>query len=168
MLKKGFFTLHCNRGIDEAKEKLHKAKMQGALAPWVFAFEVTIPLLSQLQNASQTFYGGHYLAIQRIEYANVYWTIIDLLDIYITTHILGVAPEKLNIILMDAHSPTSLDPFWSVVFNNLIKLSINPMFKESSGIVVENLVWRYPRVNSALLDRNFNPSSTFNLSGVLC
>ena len=28
------------------------------------------------------------------------------------------------------------------------------MFKESSGIVLENLVWRYPRVNSALLDRN--------------
>jgi len=154
VLKKGFFTLYCNHGMDEAKERLHKAKTRDALAPWVLAFEVTIPLLSQLKNASQTFYGRHYLAIQRIEYANVYWTIIDLLDIYITTHILGVAPEKLNIILMDAHSATSLDPFWSVVFNNLIKLRIDLMFKESSGIVLENLVWRYPRVNSPLLDRN--------------
>jgi len=39
VLEKGFFTLHCNRGMDEAKEKLHKAKMRGALAPWVLAFE---------------------------------------------------------------------------------------------------------------------------------
>ena len=154
VLKKGFFTLYCNRGMDEAKGKLHKAKTRDALAPWVLAFEVTIPSLSRLQNVSQTFYGGHYLAIQRIEYANVYWTIIDLLDIYITTQILEMAPEKLNIILMDAHSPTSLDPFWSVVFNNLIKLGIDPMFKDSSGVVLENLVWRYPRVNSPLLDRN--------------
>ena len=154
VLKKGFFTLYCDRDMDEAKGKLHKAKTRDALAPWVLAFEVTIPSLSRLQNVSQTFHGGHYLAIQRIEYANVYWTVIDLLDIFITTQILGVAPERLNIILMDAHSPTPLDPFWSVVFNKLIKLGIDPMFTESSGVVLENLVWRYPRVNSPLLDRN--------------
>ena len=59
-LKKGFFTLYCDRDMDEAKERLHKAKTRDALAPWVLAFEVTIPSLSRLQNVSQTFYGGHH------------------------------------------------------------------------------------------------------------
>lgn len=153
-LEKGFFTLYCGNDTDAAKEKLHRAKTRDALASWVLAFEATNPSLSRLQGVNQTFHAGQYLAIQRIEYANVYWTVIDLLDIYITAKILRVAPEKLNILLMDAHPPTPLDPFWSVTFHRLIKVGVDRMLTESSGVVLENLVWRYPRVNSPLLDRN--------------
>ena len=153
-LEKGFFTLYCEGNVNEAKEKLHSAEAYYALSKWITAFEVTNPSLSVLLGMQQSFQTGQYLAIQRFEYANVYWTIIDLLDIFITTQQMGIEPEKLNIVLMDAHPPSSLDPFWDVLFHRLIKLGTDDVFKHSKNVVFENLVWRYPRVNCPLLDRN--------------
>ena len=149
-LEKGFFTLYCEGDVNKAEEKLRVAKMYHDLIPWIMSLEVANPSLSLLNQSFQT---GHYLAIQRIEYANVYWTIIDLLDIFITTQRMGIEPEKLSIILMDAHPTSSLDPFWSVLFQRLIKLT-DRIFTKSNDVVFENLVWRYPRDNCPLLDEN--------------
>ena len=155
-LERGFFTLYCDRDIDQVKEKLHQATINNVLSSWGLAVEVTIPRTQQLMGTTSLFNTGHYLAIQRVEYANVYWTVIDLMDIFITTQVVGIAPESLNIVLMDAHPPTSLDPFWSVVFSKLIKLGNDSLFTNSSGVVFENLLWRYPRAYCPLLDRNVN------------
>ncbi|XP_078348405.1 uncharacterized protein LOC144633402 [Oculina patagonica] len=151
-LEKGFFTLYCDGDVNEAKDKLHEAKKYNALTAWITALEVANPS-SVLLRANQSFQAGQYLAIQRIEFANVYWTVIDLLDIYITTQRMGIEPEKLNIILLDAHPATPLDPFWSVLFQRLIKLN-DRIFKQANHVVFENLVWRYPRENCPLLDWN--------------
>ena len=153
-LEKGFFTLYCVGNVNDAKERLHSAEKYHALRKWVTAFEAANPSISVLLGMKQSFHAGQYLAIQRFEYANVYWTIIDLLDIFITTQRLGIEPEKLNIVLMDAHPPSSLDPFWSVLFQRLIKLGTDDIFKQSNNVIFENLVWRYPRVNCPLLDRS--------------
>ena len=155
-LQRGFFTLYCDRDIDQVKEKLHQATINNALSSWGLAVEVIIPWTPQLMGTTHLFNTGHYLAIQRVEYANVYWTVIDLMDIFITTQVVGIAPESLNIVLMDAHPPTSLDPFWSVVFSKLIKLGNDSLFTNSSGVVFESLLWRYPRAYCPLLDRNVN------------
>lgn len=153
-LEKGFFTLYCEGNVNEAKERLHSAEAYFALSKWIMASEVTNPSISVLLGMQHSFHAGQYLAIERFEYANVYWTIIDLLDIFITTQRLGIKPEKLNIVLIDAHPPSSLDPFWSVLFHKLIKLGTDDIFKQSNNVVFENLVWRYPRVNCPLLNRN--------------
>ena len=153
-LEKGFFTLYCVGNVNDAKERLHSAEEYHALSKWITAFEAVNPSISVLLGMKQSFHSGQYLAIERFEYANVYWTIIDLLDIFITTQRLGIEPEKLNIVLMDAHQPSSLDPFWSVLFQRLIKLGTDDIFKQSNNVVFENLVWRYPRVNCPLLDRS--------------
>ena len=155
-LQRGFFTLYCDRDINQVKEKLHQATINNVLSSWGLAVEVIIPWTPQLIGTTHSFNTGHYLAIQRVEYANVYWTVIDLMDIFITTQVVGIAPESLNIVLMDAHPPTSLDPFWSVVFSKLIKLGNDSLFTNSSGVVFENLLWRYPRAYCPLLDRNVN------------
>ena len=155
-LQRGFFTLYCDRDIDQVKEKLHQATINNALSSWGLAVELIIPWTPQLMGTTHLFNTGHYLAIQRVEYANVYWTVIDLMDIFITTQVVGIAPESLNIVLMDAHPPTSLDPFWNVVFSKLIKLGDDSLFTNSSGAVFENLLWRYPRAYCPLLDRNVN------------
>ena len=155
-LQRGFFTLYCDRDINQLKEKLHKATINNVLSSWGLAVEVIIPWTPQLIGTTHSFNTGHYLAIQRVEYANVYWTVIDLMDIFITTQVVGIAPESLNIVLMDAHPPTSLDPFWSVVFSKLIKLGNDSLFTNSSRVVFENLLWRYPRAYCPLLDRNVN------------
>ena len=153
-LEKGFFTLYCVGNANDAKERLHSAEANYALSKWIRAFEVANPSISVLLGRQQSFHSGQYLAIQRFEYANVYWTIIDLLDIFITTQRLGIEPENLNIVLVDAHPPSSLDPFWSVLFHRLIKLGTDDIFKHSKDVMFENLVWRYPRTNSPLLGRN--------------
>jgi len=155
-LQRGFFTLYCDRDIDQVKEKLHQATINNALSSWGLAVELIFPWTPQLMGTTHLFNTGHYLAIQRVEYANVYWTVLDLMDIFITTQVAGIAPESLNIVLMDAHPPTSLDPFWSVVFSKLIKLGNDSLFTNSSGVVFENLLWRYPRTYCPLLDRNVN------------
>ena len=155
-LQRGFFTLYCDRDINQVKEKLHQATINNVLSSWGLAVEVIIPWTPQLIGTTHSFNTGHYLAIQRVEYANVYWTVIDLMDIFITTQVAGIAPESLNIVLMDAHPPTSLDPFWSVVFSKLIKLGNDSLFTNSSRVVFENLLWRYPRAYCPLLDRNVN------------
>lgn len=152
--QKGFFTLYCDREMNQVQEKLNEAKRYAALTGWITSLEVVNPSLVSLLRVNQSFQAGQYLAIQRAEYANVYWTVIDLLDIFITTQRMGIEPEKLNIVLMDAHLPTPLDPFWSVLFQRLIKLGVDRVFTESDNVVFENLVWRYPRVNCPLLDRS--------------
>ena len=152
-LEKGFFTLYCDGDVEKAEEKLHATEAYYELITWVIALEVANPSLSLLRRVNQPFQTGQYLAIQRMEYANVYWTIVDLLDIFITTQRMGIEPEKLSIILMDAHPPTPLDPFWSILFQRLIKLT-DRIFTESNDVVFENLVWRYPRQNCPLLDKN--------------
>ncbi|KAJ7373630.1 hypothetical protein OS493_011238 [Desmophyllum pertusum] len=153
-LLRGFFTVYCDGDVSQAKEKLHAAERYYALTTWIVALEVANPSRHLLLGTNQSFQAGHYLAIQRVEFANVYWTVIDLLDIFITTQLLGIEPEKLNIILMDAHPASQLDPFWSVLFQRLIKANNDRIFAESNDVEFENLVWRYPRAKSPLLDRN--------------
>ena len=153
-LEKGFFTLYCDGDVNKVQEKLNEVREYNALTDWITSLEVANPSLVPLLRANHSFQAGQYLAIQRAEYANVYWTVIDLLDIFITTQRMGIEPENLNIVLMDAHPSTPLDPFWSVLFRRLIKLGVDRIFTESDNVVFENLVWRYPRVNCPVLDRN--------------
>ena len=153
VLEKGFFTLYCHGDVDEVEEKILAADEDYMLIRWKVAFQVSNPLQSLQLGGHQSFQAGHYLAIQRVEFANVYWTIIDLFDIFITTQRLGIQPEKLNIILMDAHPKVSLDPFWTILFQRVIKLT-DRIFKESNGVVFENLLWRYPRKKCPLLKRH--------------
>ena len=153
-LDKGFFTLYCDGDMNEARKKLQTAEVYYALSHWIIAFQFVHPSLSLHLGSKQSFQAGQYLAIQRIEFASVYWTIIDLLDIFITTQRMEIKPEKLNIVLMDAHPATPLDPFWSVLFQRLIKLGTDDIFKHSKNVMFESLAWRYPRDNCPLLDKN--------------
>ncbi|XP_020617130.1 uncharacterized protein LOC110055093 [Orbicella faveolata] len=153
-LEKGFFTLYCDGDVNEARKKLQTAEAYYVLSHWIIAFQFAHPSLSPHRRSKQSFQTGQYLAIQRIEFASVYWTIIDLLDIFITTQRMGIEPEKLNIVLIDAHPATPLDPFWSVLFQRLIKLGTDDIFKYSNDVMFENLAWRYPRDNCPLLDKN--------------
>ncbi|KAJ7373629.1 hypothetical protein OS493_011237 [Desmophyllum pertusum] len=151
-LLRGFFTVYCDGNVSQAKERLHAAERY--YASWIVALEVANTSRPLLLGTNQSFQAGQYLAIQRMEFVNVYWTVIDLLDIFITTQLLGIEPEKLNIILMDAHPASQLDSFWSVLFHRVIKANNDRIFTESNDVVFENLVWRYPRAKSPLLDKN--------------
>ena len=78
-LDKGFFTLYCDGDVNEARKKLQTAEVYYALSHWIIAFQFAHPSVSLHLGSKQLFQAGQYLAIQRIEFASVYWTIIDLL-----------------------------------------------------------------------------------------
>ncbi|XP_022793786.1 beta-(1,2)-xylosyltransferase-like [Stylophora pistillata] len=158
VLDKGFFTLYCRGNMVKLERQLLFADRDNTLMRWKAAMEVANPSQYLSIGGQQSFQDGHYFAIQRIEFANVYWTIIDLLDIFITTQSVSIQPEKLNIILIDAHPKSSLDSFWTVLFQRLIKLNDKDFFKNSNTVVFENLIWRYPRKKSPLLDINLKSS----------
>ena len=141
--------------MDEVNGKLYKTDKDYTLIKWKKSFEVADPRQFSRIGGHQSFQAGHYLAIERNEFANVYWTIVNLLDVFITSQSLGIKPDKLKIILIDAHPKTSLDPLWTFLFQRLIKLT-DPIFIESNGVVFENLLWRYPRARSPLLDKSHN------------
>lgn len=158
VLDKGFFTLYCRGNIVEIERQLLFADKDNTLMKWKAAMDVASPSQYLQIGGWQPFKDGHYFAIQRIEFANVHWTIIDLLDIFISSQSLGVQPENLNIILIDAHPKSSLDPFWTVLFQRRIKLNDKHFFTNSNGVVFENLIWRYPREKCPLLDINLKSS----------
>ena len=49
------------------------------------------------------------------EYQNVFHTMTDLMNVYITLHMLGWSDEPHQIVLLDNHRPGALDPLWPAV-----------------------------------------------------
>lgn len=68
VLSKGFFTLYCHGDVDEVNGKLYK---DYTLIKWKKSFEVADPRQFSRIGGHQSFQAGHYLAIERNEFANV-------------------------------------------------------------------------------------------------
>ena len=49
------------------------------------------------------------------EHANVFHTLADLLNVYITLHMLGWEGEEHQVLLLDSHPAGPLDPLWAAV-----------------------------------------------------
>lgn len=85
------------------------------------------------------------IAIVRNEYANLYWTLIDIYDIFLLAHGFLVRPQYVTVILMDAHPQGLLDPLWSLVFGKMIR------FKElPPAITFNHMVWSMHRSKGPL------------------
>lgn len=60
--------------------------------------------------------------IQRGDYANLYWTLIELYNTYLTIRLLGENPKATEVILMDAHPIGKLDYLWTVLFGKVYRI----------------------------------------------
>ena len=86
------------------------------------------------------------IAIVRYEYANLYWTIMDLYDTYLVMSFFKKTPAETTILLVDAHPASHLDPLWYHIFGSVHRLSEMPSLMQ-----YQHLVWEFPRTNSPLL-----------------
>ncbi|VDI50119.1 glycoprotein 2-beta-D-xylosyltransferase [Mytilus galloprovincialis] len=60
--------------------------------------------------------------IRRGDYANLYWTLMELFNTYLTIRLLGENPKTTDVILMDAHPAGKLDNLWSILFGNVYRI----------------------------------------------
>lgn len=74
--------------------------------------------------------------IQRGDYANLYWTLIELFNTYLTIRLFNENPKFANVIIMDAHPAGKLDDLWKVMFGNVCRVG-----QMSNKTRHKNLAW---------------------------
>lgn len=60
--------------------------------------------------------------VQRGDYANLYWTLIELYNTYLTIRLLNENPKTTEVILMDAHPVGKLDYLWTILFGKVSRI----------------------------------------------
>ena len=59
------------------------------------------------------------LVIKRVEYAHIYWNIVELYDAYLVCLMNNVSPNDVEVLVLDAHPATAMDELWSRMFRNV-------------------------------------------------
>lgn len=91
--------------------------------------------------------------VVRQEYANPYWVLIDMIDIYLTLNQTGVDPKKTTAIWGDNFTSSVVDQLWDVVFKGHIQVS------PAAGkqlLIANQLTLRPDRKHSIALRRDYN------------
>ncbi|XP_070193837.1 uncharacterized protein [Littorina saxatilis] len=81
---------------------------------------------------------GVTLALQRYEYANVYHTMLDWYNAFLSVVILGIDPQAATFILVDGHPWGKLDPTWATMFGGRSVLRAGHLPAETT---FECMVW---------------------------
>ncbi len=87
------------------------------------------------------------IALVRYEYHNVYWTVVDLYNIFLTATFLGKTVTETNVLLVDEHPKGNLDDLMTTVFHTqqLHKLSKVSLFRD--------MVWAPSRHHNPMLSQ---------------
>lgn len=62
------------------------------------------------------------VAIIRYDYANLYWVLSDLYNIFFVSTYLNIPPETLSILWVDAHPVSITDELWTPLFNEVLRI----------------------------------------------
>ncbi|XP_045194951.1 uncharacterized protein LOC123550584 [Mercenaria mercenaria] len=134
----GFFKVFC-----ESKPVKTFSPSSGHLKEWEESLEF-LELSSDIPSVRTedmvTF------AIVRYDYANLYWVMVDLYDIYFLTTFLGLNPNNIHILIVDAHPVSIPDDIWWILFPKVTRIG-----QASNTVMFKTLVWGLHRGNSPLL-----------------
>lgn len=139
-VKLGFLTIPCHNPPVSVKA-FQLTTEDRSLLPWVsnIKYEGT-PL------ATEHVISGQTIAIVRHEYANVYWTMIDMYDVYIQMRFINATLGR--VMFFDAHPEGSLYDLWRILFPGSLNLS-----SVTHKTKFKNLVLGFHRGSSPFLDR---------------
>lgn len=62
------------------------------------------------------------IIIERKDYANVYWTMVELYNAFLTVRMFLRDPKQTCVFLLDVHPKGKLDEIWEMVFGNVVKV----------------------------------------------
>ncbi|XP_038070848.1 beta-1,2-xylosyltransferase-like isoform X2 [Patiria miniata] len=135
-------------------------------APNVFKFghaSPQVPLLSSAVKISKGPYqtqgeeiqkhdGDFVILLTRFEYANVYWTVIDLYDTFLTMQLYNRTFKNTDLWIFDAHPDTSLDSLFKGTFRRVFRIA------EIKGKTqIRNLLPCFSRGKTPILDKVLRP-----------
>ena len=142
---RGFLQLPCQDNDLNLNDKT-LLSVNGQFRRWRDSIVTTADDSSRDVNASlSSWQRGLTIILERNEYANVYWTLMDFYDVYITMRYFDEQLNNTHIILADAHPRGHLDELWAS-FRSMRRLQ-----DITSPTLIERLSWRYDRQNSPFL-----------------
>ncbi|OWF35204.1 uncharacterized protein LOC110443248 [Mizuhopecten yessoensis] len=128
-LKPGFFRIPC------ASIPLQKFSPRSYFSKWYLALserEIDIP-------SKSTEISNFTVFIKRGDYANMYWTIIELYNTFLTIRLFGKDPKSSSVVLVDAHPLGKLENLWTLLFGNVIRIG-----SMHGDIFIKEAAWVIP------------------------
>ena len=139
--EKGFFQMCC----PNTKPNLNVTDTPLHLGDW---FQSTQFLPSHLNIPNDTVIEDDFftIALTRYEYANVYWTVMDIYDTFITMRFFNLHPSRTKVLWIDAKSTSALDNLWTPLFGSVERLS-----QQANKTLFKHLAWEFFRGKSPML-----------------
>lgn len=63
------------------------------------------------------------IAVRRMEWANLYHSMVELYDAYLAARFLGLEPSRTNVLFVDSHPPSPFGLWWSTLFAQVRSVS---------------------------------------------
>ncbi|XP_060074228.1 uncharacterized protein LOC132553950 [Ylistrum balloti] len=128
-LKPGFFRIPC------ASTPLLKFSTKSYFSKWYLTVserETEIPPKS-------THISNFTVLIKRGDYANMYWTLIELYNTYLSIRLFGKDPKETTVVFVDAHPLGKLEDLWTLLFGKVIRVR-----SMRGDIFIKEVVWVIP------------------------
>ena len=151
-LKKGFFQLACDSSLPSFtfdKDSAHLKDWLPSLSLITYdAFQ------SQINQSEATLYieNKFTIATMRYEFANVYWTVTNLYNLYLTARFFNKTLSETNVLLIDERPENHLDDFYRLMYHS------RQLHSYPNRTIFKDLVWMYSRSHGPLLKKqNYIP-----------
>ena len=145
-LKKGFFQVACGSSPSFTLDK-DSAHLKDWIRSLDFAqyetFQSKINRSADSLYVEQTF----TIALMRYEFANVYWTVMDLYNIYLTARLFNKTVAETNILLIDERPKNHLDDLYKTIYNS------RQLHSYPNLTLFKDLVWMYSRAHGPMLKK---------------
>ncbi len=144
--RKGFYNIICDK---DQYPKFVFGKNVAHLSEWlkVLGFSPSSNKVL-LDNKTASVIDDLTIAVTRYEYANVYWTVMDIYNAYLMMHFFNHTPETTRILWVDARPHSQLDDLWAPLFKTVGRLSsLSPITK------LKHFVWSVTRAKSPMLNK---------------
>ena len=150
-LSPGFFTVPCPNAskFDLTSETVFAKGSAKHLKDYVKSTKIAEQGLTDTVADGMATVDNHFtVALMRYEYANVYWTVMDLYDVYLMTRFFNTTGKDTQVLLTDARPRGHLDQLWSI-FGRVTMLQ-----EIKTEVTFTKLAWRYGREYSPLLQQS--------------
>ena len=140
-VKTGFFQMIC----DEKPPFTFHERSSPHLNKWlsVFSFQKKNTVYTKLSQISK-----FTIVTMRYEYSNIYWTIVDLFDIYLTASFFNKSATATNVLIIDQRPKSKLDDLYKVIFNATFLSDIQEVS------IFKDLAFNFGRYFSPFLIKN--------------
>ncbi|XP_070191928.1 uncharacterized protein [Littorina saxatilis] len=149
-LKDGFFTLQC-----KSKPSAHFAVPKDHLNEWLASVQCVDNTTTAVKTDPLNTVRGLTIAVQRYEYVNLYHTMTDFFNAFLTMIMFNQHPDDVTILWVDAHPQGGLDDVWDTLFGKVIRAGRLP-----SKTRFNSMAWAAMGYNSPLNEHS-RPSVSY-------